>query len=121
MTPLAFTSTIDSVDLVPMSADDLGLVDVSGDPNLMVHELRSTTGDAGNVWAAVVTVDPCSFSYTFAGDETVHVLEGEATVVVDGTQSVTLSAGVIASFRRGTRSHWTIRRRLREFAVLTET
>jgi uncharacterized cupin superfamily protein len=119
VTSLAFTSTVD-VDLQPRAADEIGLVDVTGDANLMVHELRSTNGAEGSVWAAVVTVDPCSFSYDFAGDETLHVLEGEATVVVDGSLSVELSAGVIASFRRGTRSHWTIHSHFREFAVVTE-
>jgi uncharacterized cupin superfamily protein len=119
MTALAFTSTVNHGDLQPMGADQLGLLDVAGDPNIMVHELRSTSGAEGDLWAAVVSVDPCSFSYAFDKDETLHVLEGEATVVVDATQSFELSAGVIASFRKGTRSHWTIHRRLLEFAVLS--
>lgn len=121
MTPLAFASRIDAGDLQPVSADELGLDDVAGQPNMMVHELRSTTGDAGNVWAAVVTVDPCSFSYVFAGDETLHILEGRATVELHESESVELSAGVIASFRKGTRSRWTVHSCLREFAVLTDS
>lgn len=120
MTPLAFTSTVGVDDMKPMTAGELGLFDVTGDPNMLVHELRSTSGGEGEVWAAVVSIDPCSFTYTFAGDETVHVLGGKATVIVERSLSVELSAGVIASFRRGTRSQWTIHRQLREFAVLTQ-
>lgn len=121
MIPLAFTSSVDVCDLEPISADELGLENVVGNPNMMAHELRSTTGDAGNVWAAVVTVEPCSFSYVFAGDETVHVLEGRATVELPGADSIELSAGVVASFLKGTRSRWTVHSRLREFAVLTDS
>lgn len=121
MTPLAFASRVDAGDLQPLSADELGLDDVVGQPNMMVHQLRSTTGDAGNVWAAVVMVEPCSFSYVFAGDETVHILEGRATVELNDSEPVELSAGVIASFRKGTSSRWTVHSRMREFAVLTDS
>lgn len=111
---------MDDERLVPMTAEEIGLANVVGDPGMLVHELRSTSGADGNVWAAVVTVEPCIFDYEFAGDETLHVLEGEAVVEVDGTQSVELRPGTIASFRKGTSSRWRIQQRLREFVVLTD-
>lgn len=116
----AYASTVDDERLVPMTAEEIGLANVVGDPGMLVHELRSTSGADGNVWAAVVTVEPCIFDYEFAGDETLHVLEGEAVVEVDGTQSVELRPGTIASFRKGTSSRWRIQQRLREFVVLTD-
>lgn len=116
-----YISTVDDKHLVPMTPEEIGLVNVSGNPNMCVHELRSTGGADGNVWAAVVTIDPSAFGYTFAGDETIHVLEGEATVEVDGRQTIALEPGTIASFTRGTTSRWQIQRKFREFAVLTDS
>lgn len=121
VTSAAYVSTIDNEHLVTMTPEEIGLVNVSGNPNMLVHELRSTSGSAGNVWAAVVTLDPCSFEYTYTGDETIHVLEGAATVEVDEAQTVELRPGTIASFSRGTRSRWRIQEKFREFAVLTDT
>lgn len=117
----AYTSTVDDQHLVPTTPEELGLVNVSGNPHMRVHELRSTEGADGNVWAAVVMVDPSAFEYTFAGDETIHVLEGEATVEVDGGQIIELRPGTIASFTKGTISRWQIHRQFREFAVLTNS
>ncbi|BBX65523.1 hypothetical protein MSAS_46970 [Mycobacterium saskatchewanense] len=118
---LAYASSVDAQHLVSMTPEELGLVDVCGNPDMLVHELRSTSGPGGSVWAAVVTVFPCCFNYVFAGNETVLVLEGEATVEVGGTQIVELGPGTIASFTKGTKSRWRIHKRLREFAVLTDT
>lgn len=116
----AYASTVHDGHLVPLLPEEIGLVEVCGDPNMLVHELRSTSGSNGNVWAAVVTIDPCAFKYTFAGDETIHVLNGEATVEVDETQTVELRPGTIASFRKGTSSRWRIQKSFREFVVLTD-
>lgn len=116
-----YVSMVDDPRLEPATAEEIGLVDVSGDPRMLVHELRSTSDETGEVWAAVVTVEPCSFDYTFAGDETIHVLEGEATVELSNGQRIELRPGTIASFVRGADSRWQIRTRLREFAVLTST
>ncbi len=115
----AYTSTVDCRRLEPMTAEEIGLTNVTGDPHMLVHQLRSTSGELGDVWAAVVTLDPCSFDYTFAGDETIHVLEGEGTVELLDGQTVDLAPGTIASFAKGVSSHWRIHSRLREFAVLT--
>jgi uncharacterized cupin superfamily protein len=44
----------------------------------------------------------------FAGDETILVLEGEVEVDVEPSTKVRLRAGDIASFKKGTTSHWNI-------------
>lgn len=115
----AYVSRLDGGVLQPMSSEEIGLENVVGDPAMRVHELRSTTGHLGEVWAAVVTIEPCTFDYRFAGDETIHVLEGRATVELDGARAVELTPGTIASFSRGSSSRWHVLSRLREFAVLT--
>lgn len=116
-----YASTVDNPHLEPATAEEIGLMNVTGSPDMLVHQLRSTGGESGDVWAAVVTVSPCSFDYTFAGDETIHVLEGSATVTLSDGQIVELRPGTIASFVRGASSTWQIRSRLREFAVLTSS
>jgi uncharacterized cupin superfamily protein len=72
-----------------------------------VHWLRQEqTGDRlllCGVWRS----DPCEFPYTFLGDQTIHVVEGSATIDVGGEQ-VQAKPGTFASFRQGDQSHWTI-------------
>jgi uncharacterized cupin superfamily protein len=65
------------------------------------------------------TCEPGEFDYTFAGDEFVHVFEGEATVTSsDGGQSVQLSAGKMAHFPCGLTTRWRVTTALRKFFVL---
>ncbi len=46
------------------------------------------------------------FQWTFAWDEFVHVLEGEAIIQQEGGETLTLRAGDIAHFPLGLKTEW---------------
>lgn len=114
-----FTANVRTTDLVPLTAEDAEFEAVEGDLVMHVHELRNTAGPSGSVWAGIVTIEPVTIYYTFTGHETIHVLEGEVSITVDGEHTVDLRPGDVASFRKGARSTWVVKTPLREFFVLT--
>jgi len=62
------------------------------------------------VWACT----PGRFRWTFTYDETVVVVQGSATVVMDNGAEVSLTPGVMAFFERGQGSTWTIHENFRK-------
>jgi uncharacterized cupin superfamily protein len=78
---------------------------VEGAPLARCRELsRSADG------TAITAVWDCTagaFNWHFAGDETVHILEGEVTVD-DGWGPKTLTAGDVAFFPAGTWARWEV-------------
>ncbi len=54
---------------------------------------------------------PAQFQWTFAADETVHILEGEVHVEYLG-QKMTLEAGETAVFHAGTQAIWHVPKRV---------
>lgn len=84
-----------------------------------VHWLRTTSGGEGMLLTGFWSHEPAVLPYTFFGDETVHVLEGEVTVDVDGGDSVTLRPGDVASFTKGQTSTWHITRAFKKFFVVS--
>jgi uncharacterized cupin superfamily protein len=55
---------------------------------------------------AVATQGEDPSPYTFSGDETLMVLEGEVEVEIVGGERVNLRPGDVASFRKGATSRW---------------
>ena len=62
------------------------------------------------VWACT----PGRFRWAFTYDETVVVVQGRATVVMDNGAEVSLTPGVMAFFARGQGSTWTIHENFRK-------
>ena len=62
------------------------------------------------VWACT----PGRFRWAFTYDETVVVVQGRATVVMDNGAEVSLTPGVMAFFERGQGSTWTIHENFRK-------
>jgi uncharacterized cupin superfamily protein len=84
-----------------------------------VHWLRTESGGDGVLFTGLWTHDVAEIpGYVFPGDETMHVLEGEATIVVEG-ETVTLRPGDIASFTKGQSSDWTITQPFKKFFVIS--
>lgn len=78
-----------------------------------------TQSEDKKVVSGVWTCEPGEFDWTFAVDEFIQVLEGEATVTVEGNeQSVTLSPGKIVHFPLGLKTRWHVTKPLRKFFVL---
>lgn len=92
---------------------------ISGDPAAGVAWLRTTATGDGMLLVGMFRVSPSTFRYTFAGDESFHVLAGDLDVEVDGGDVVRLGAGDIASFPGGVSSTWTVRRPLTKFFVIS--
>lgn len=78
---------------------------IEGAPQARCRELsRSADG------TAITAVWDCTagaFNWHFAGDETVHILEGAVTVD-DGSGPKTLRAGDVAFFPAGTWARWEV-------------
>ena len=92
---------------------------LAGDPAARVAWLRTESGGAGALFTGMFTVEPSTFRYTFSGDESLHVLDGDLDIAVDGGEAVTLRPGDIASFPKGAHSTWTVRVPLRKFFVIS--
>jgi len=118
---LVFTGNIDSGEAVRLTAEQAEFDSTDGELVMTFQELRDTTGPDGSVWAGIVTIEPVTIKYTFKGHETIHILDGEVSITVDDRPAVELRAGDIASFTKGSRSVWVVRKRLREFFVLSGT
>jgi uncharacterized cupin superfamily protein len=90
-----------------------------------VHWLRSEDNGAGaflhcGVWRVVGAEAPEPFSYEMSMNETIHVLEGEVHLQVEGGDMLVIREDDVASFRRGLVTTWTIvRTPFKEFFVLS--
>jgi uncharacterized cupin superfamily protein len=84
-----------------------------------VHWLRVGSGGEGELYTGLWTHEIADFPYTFPGDETFHVLEGEVTIDVEGVDPVTLRPGDIASFPKGQSSTWHITQPFKKFFVIS--
>lgn len=92
---------------------------IEGDPAAKVAWLRTQSGGDGVLFTGMFTAEPSTFRYVFGGDESLHVLEGDLDIAIDGGETVTLAPGDIASFPKGATSTWTLRTPLRKFFVIS--
>lgn len=77
-----------------------------------VHSLRAEDGESAyeaGLWR-VLGVPPGPFRYDFELNETIHVVEGEVVITVDGGPTLELGPGDIASFAAGSSATWRIAR-----------
>jgi uncharacterized cupin superfamily protein len=77
-----------------------------------VHSLRSDEGgqtyEAG-LWRVLGEL-PDPFHYDFECNETIHVIEGEVVIAVEGGPTLELGPGDVASFPAGSSAAWRIAR-----------
>jgi uncharacterized cupin superfamily protein len=92
---------------------------LAGEPNARVSWLRTGSAGEGILYAGMFVLEPSVIRYTFAGDESFHVLQGDLDIAVDGGDVVTLRPGDLVSFPKGARSTWTVRSTLRKFFVIS--
>jgi uncharacterized protein len=98
---------------------DSELTLLEGDPDFQIQVARDTSASGDLLLVGFAVAQPSSFRYTFEGDESVHILEGEVTIALDEGGSVDLGPGDAASFPKGAQSTWTITAPLKEFFVLS--
>lgn len=92
---------------------------LEGDPAAAVAWLRTTSAGAGVLYTGMFVAAPSRFRYTFAADESFHLLEGKVDIALDGGPSVHLTAGDIVSFPKGAQSTWTVTAALKKFFVIS--
>lgn len=115
-TASALTSNVATTDYEPYDGFDAVL---AGDPAAGVAWLRTASGGEGVLYTGMFRVQPSRFRYTFAGDESFHVLSGDVEIAVDGGDTVRLRSGDLASFVKGSTSTWTVRETLVKFFVIS--
>jgi uncharacterized cupin superfamily protein len=115
-TDMIHHDSIDTGDYEPFDGFEAVL---GGEPAARVAWLRTSSGGDGVLYAGMLTAQPATFVYRFAGDETFHVLDGELDVTLEGGERVSLRPGDIESFPRGARSTWTLHAPFRKFFVIS--
>ncbi len=92
---------------------------ISGDPDAGVAWLRTAPAGDGVLFTGMFQAEPSVFRYSFAGDESFHLISGDVEIAVDGGETLRLTDGAVASFPKGAVSTWTIHRRLTKFFVIS--
>lgn len=92
---------------------------VEGEPDTHVHILRDTSNGDGQLVAGMWRAGVCTIDYHFDGDETIHMLSGEADVELDSGVTVELRPGDIVSFPKGAHSTWRILSPVEKFFVVS--
>lgn len=109
---LAHVSTLDRVDLEPMTSEEGGWVPLQGDAQAKQRTLRETE----SIWSGIATVQPCSFSYTPEHAGAIQILDGTASMTYDGTQHE-LSTGSVVYLEPGAVTTWVVHTPLTEFFI----
>ena len=112
MSSKVWTGRVDATEFAPLASAEGGLTAIEGDPRARVH----TFCDGDGLWTGLGCVEPSKFSYTNDGPGLVQILEGEATVTVDG-RTLELCAGDVVLFPASVEQTWEIKSPLREFFV----
>lgn len=84
-----------------------------------VHWIRQTAVGGNTLLAGLWRAEPLTTPYFFGEDEVIHALEGELEIVLETGESVTLTAGDIASFSKGTNSVWTVKSSFKKLFVIS--
>lgn len=95
-----------------VDADEWEPMELDGATVGEIHSLRSEDGaqtyETG-LWRVLGEL-PEPFHYVFELDETIHVIEGEVVISVDGGPTLELGPGDVASFAAGSSATWRIAR-----------
>ena len=113
--PLQRIST-DSVDMRPAPIDPSWIVE--GNPVARVGSV--SRGADGLSWTDIWDCTAGRFTWHYAIDETVHIVEGGAHVVDANGKQWDLRPGDVVSFQVGTAAHWHVPRYIRKVAFCRE-
>jgi hypothetical protein len=103
-----------------VSAEDYEPLMIEGEAIGEISWLRTASSGETQLLTGLWRCEPRTFEWVFPGDETMHVLEGEATVeLTDTGEKIKLEPGDIASFNGGTKSTWTIESPFKKFTVIS--
>ena len=105
-------STVDATHYEPFMVGDTAVGEV--------HWIRNGGADGTTLAVGLWRCEPSDFPYPFATDETIHALEGALDIKLESGELVTLRPGDVASFVKGTRSHWTVREPFKKLFVVSD-
>lgn len=88
------------------------------DPPGEVHVLCSADGIQAGLWRSVPGLTPQPARWTLPEREVILVLEGEATIEIEGGPALRLSAGDIASMPKGAATTWHLTSNFKELWVI---
>jgi uncharacterized cupin superfamily protein len=112
-------ATVKGIPVTNVSAEDYEPFMIGDEQVGNVHWLRTESGGEGQLYTGLWTCEPRVIPYTFPGDETFQVLEGEVHIEVESGEAVDLRAGDIASFPKGQNATWTITSPFKKFFVIS--
>lgn len=115
--PRTYFNRVDSA--AGWEAADFGLTVFDGDPDVRVSMTYDGEATGSGPTVGFARVGRSRFEVTLTADESIHVIEGDATIEVDGASRVELSPGVAAFFPRGAVCRWTVREPVLEFFALS--
>jgi uncharacterized cupin superfamily protein len=112
-------ATVETIHVTNVSAQDYEPYMVGEEQFGNVHWLRSESGGEGQLSTGLWTCEPRTVPYTFPGDETFQVLEGELRIEMEGGDAVDLKTGDLVSFPKGRNATWTIKAPCKLFFVIS--
>jgi uncharacterized protein len=112
-------ASVKSVPASNIATEDYEPFMIEGEQVGEVHWLRVGSGGEGELYTGLWTHGPGTIPYVFPGDETLHVLEGEATIEIEGGETVTIASGDIVSFTKGQVATWNITKPFKKFFVIS--
>jgi uncharacterized protein len=120
--PASPPTNVHSVELEPWDLDTLETLD--GDPQTRGHLIFEEGPDGsgfgpGGFAVGVYHQQPCTTRYRLEQNETVHVLDGDISIDLDGEETVELRSGDLAVLPQGRLSTWTFRTPTRVLFVLS--
>lgn len=115
--PDTYSNRVDSAE--GWESADFGLTLFDGDPD--VHVSMTYDGQAAGSGPTVgfATIGRSRFEITLTADESIHVVEGDATIEVEGDGSIELAPGTAVFIPRGAVCRWTVREPVLEFFALS--
>lgn len=92
---------------------------VAGEPCGEVSWIRTEGSNGSTLATGLWRSHAQTFDYPFLSDETIHVLEGTLDVDFENGERLTLRAGDIASFTKGSASTWTVTEGFKKLFVVS--
>jgi uncharacterized cupin superfamily protein len=107
------------------SATDYQPFDTPNGAEGEVHWIRESGSDGvdlrSGIWRCAPGQIPDALPVTFAGAETLYLIEGDLHVeLVDQDRTLELRAGDIASFERGTPTLWSVKTPVKALMVIAD-
>ena len=90
---------------------------LDGDPQIRVHWLKQTRANEPSYGSGLRRLQPAKFRWLFAGNESLHIMAGRATITTDDGTITEIAVGDLVFFPMNTPSVWQVQEELTLFFV----